>query len=130
MSPEGAAVNSQGRKPLERRTTPNTQCPSSPEGATDAHPRTSSVPQILLVVCDSLPVEKRDELFLKGHRAMMFEFMDAWGLSRYLPILIYVKGDLGKSAFISHRAERYELQNQPAWTETVDQTSSGSVDAR
>ena len=32
------------------------------------------------------------QYLLGGHRAFFFDYMDAMGLSRYLPIFVYVKG--------------------------------------
>src|SRR5262245_27410598 len=40
---------------------------------------------------------------LGGHRAFFFESMDAMGLSRYLPVLVYPKGARQKAAYFGHR---------------------------
>ena len=32
------------------------------------------------------------QYLLGGHRAFFFDYMDAMGLSRYLPIMVYPKG--------------------------------------
>ena len=43
------------------------------------------------------------QYLLGGHRAFFFEYMDAMGVSRYLPIVIYPKGAPDKAAFFGHR---------------------------
>src|SRR5512132_4683188 len=39
------------------------------------------------------------QYLLGGHRAFFFESMDAMGLSRYLPVLVYPKGSRQKAAY-------------------------------
>ena len=39
------------------------------------------------------------QYLLGGHRAFFFDYMDAMGLSRYLPIVVYSKGAPDKAAF-------------------------------
>jgi Xaa-Pro aminopeptidase len=69
------------------------------------------------------------QYLLGGHRANFFDYMDATGISRYLPVLIYVKGVPEKAAYIAHRLEGFQTQNTPLWTPETQTTSSGSVDA-
>ena len=40
------------------------------------------------------------QYLLGGYRYFFYSFMDAHGLSRYLPFLIYVRGDLEKAAYV------------------------------
>src|SRR6516162_9587066 len=47
------------------------------------------------------------QYLLGGHRAFFFDYMDAMGLSRYLPIFVYVKGAADKAAFFGHRLEGF-----------------------
>jgi Xaa-Pro aminopeptidase len=68
------------------------------------------------------------QYLLGGHRAFFFDYMDAMGLSRYLPIVIYPKGAPDKAAFFGHRLENFQLQNQPFWTPVQQANSSGSID--
>jgi Xaa-Pro aminopeptidase len=68
------------------------------------------------------------QYLLGGHRAFFFDYMDAMGLSRYLPIVIYPKGAPDKAAFFGHRLENFQLQNQPFWTPVQQANSSGSTD--
>jgi Xaa-Pro aminopeptidase len=63
-----------------------------------------------------------------GHRAFFFDYMDAMGLSRYLPVFVYPKGAPGKAAFFGHRLEGFQKENEPFWVGEVQTTSSGSVD--
>jgi Xaa-Pro aminopeptidase len=63
-----------------------------------------------------------------GHRAFFFDYMDAMGLSRYLPVFVYPRGASGKAAFFGHRLEGFQKENEPFWVGEVQTTSSGSVD--
>src|SRR5262245_43388569 len=69
------------------------------------------------------------QYLLGGHRAFFFDYMDAMGLSRYLPVLVYPKGASQKAAYFGHRLEGYQKQVEPFWVGEVETTSSGSVDA-
>src|SRR5438270_5240049 len=68
------------------------------------------------------------QYLLGGHRAFFFESMDAMGLSRYLPVLVYPKGATAKAAFFGHRMEGFQTQIEPFWMSEVQTNSSGSVD--
>ncbi|HEX3505831.1 MAG TPA: Xaa-Pro peptidase family protein [Xanthobacteraceae bacterium] len=68
------------------------------------------------------------QYLLGGHRAFFFESMDAMGLSRYLPVLVYAKDEPQKAGFFGHRMEGFQHQNTPFWVAEVDTKSSGSVD--
>jgi Xaa-Pro aminopeptidase len=68
------------------------------------------------------------QYLLGGHRAFFFDYMDAMGLSRYLPIVIYPKGAPDKAAFFGHRLENFQREVKPFWTPEQNTTSSGSVD--
>jgi Xaa-Pro aminopeptidase len=69
------------------------------------------------------------QYLLGGHRADFFEYMDATGVTRYLPVLVYAKGAPEKAAYIGHRLEKFQTQNKALWTPEVQTSSSGSVDA-
>ena len=47
------------------------------------------------------------QYLLGGHRAFFFDYMDAMGLSRYLPVVVYPKGAPDKAAY--HRPPAREL---------------------
>jgi len=66
---------------------------------------------------------------LGGYRAQFFGFMDAMGISRFLPVLVYPKGAMEKSVYIGHRLEGHQLKVTPVWVPEVLIVSSGSTDA-
>ena len=68
------------------------------------------------------------QYLLGGHRAFFFESMDAMGLSRYLPILVYPKRASQKAAFFGHRMEGFQKENEPFWVSESQTNSSGSLD--
>jgi len=68
------------------------------------------------------------QYLLGGHRAFFFDYMDAMGLSRYLPVVIYAKGAPDKAAFFGHRLENFQREVKPFWTPEQNCSSSGSVD--
>jgi Xaa-Pro aminopeptidase len=68
------------------------------------------------------------QYLLGGHRAFFFDYMDAMGLSRYLPVLVYVKGAPDKAAYFGHRLENFQRDNHPFWTPVQQCNNSGSID--
>jgi Xaa-Pro aminopeptidase len=68
------------------------------------------------------------QYMLGGHRAFFFDYMDAMGLSRYLPVFLYPKGAQQKAAFFGHRLEDFQKQVQPFWVSEAHTDSSGSID--
>ena len=69
------------------------------------------------------------QYLLGGHRSIFFDYMDAMGISRYLPILVYAKGAPEKAAFFGHRLESHQKEVNPFWTPEGNTNSGGSVDA-
>jgi Xaa-Pro aminopeptidase len=69
------------------------------------------------------------QYLLGGHRAFFFESMDAMGLSRYLPVLVYPKGGRQKAGYFGHRMEGFQKENDPFWVSESQTNSSGSLDA-
>src|SRR5947208_8231088 len=69
------------------------------------------------------------QYLLGGHRAFFFESMDAMGLSRYLPVLVYPKGGRQKAGYFGHRMEGYQKENDPFWVPESQTNSSGTIDA-
>jgi Xaa-Pro aminopeptidase len=69
------------------------------------------------------------QYLLGGHRAFFFDYMDAMGLSRYLPVFVYVKGALEKAAYFGHRLEGFQREVKPFWVANAQTSASGSVDA-
>ena len=68
------------------------------------------------------------QYLLGGHRAFFFDYMDAMGLSRYLPIMLYPKGKPDKAAYFGHRLEGFQQQVKPLWVSEVQTNSSGALD--
>lgn len=66
---------------------------------------------------------------LGGHRADFFDYMDATGVTRYLPVFVYAKGAPEKAAYIGHRLEKWQIEVKPAWTPQTQTNTAGSVDA-
>src|SRR5215468_8068303 len=68
------------------------------------------------------------QYLLGGHRAFFFESMDAMGLSRYLPILVYPKGGRQKAGYFGHRMEGFQKAIHPFWVSASQTDSSGTLD--
>ena len=69
------------------------------------------------------------QYLLGGHRADFFDYMDATGVTRYLPVLVYPKGAPEKAAYIGHRLEKFQREVKPMWTTETQTNTWGSVDA-
>ncbi|HET9903421.1 MAG TPA: Xaa-Pro peptidase family protein [Xanthobacteraceae bacterium] len=69
------------------------------------------------------------QYLMGGHRALFFDYMDAMGVSRYLPVMVYPKGAPDKAAYFGHRLEGHQKQVKAFWTPTAETSTSGSVDA-
>ena len=71
------------------------------------------------------------QYLLGGHRADFFDYMDATGVTRYLPVLVYPKGAPEKAAYIGHRLEKFQREVNPMWTpETQTNTWGRSMPCR
>jgi Xaa-Pro aminopeptidase len=69
------------------------------------------------------------QYLLGGHRANFFDYMDATGVTRYLPVFVYPKGAPEKAAYLGHRLETFQHQAKPLWTPETQTNTAGSVDA-
>jgi Xaa-Pro aminopeptidase len=69
------------------------------------------------------------QYLLGGHRANFFDYMDATGITRYLPVFVYPKGAPEKAAYIGHRLEKFQREVKPMWTPETQTNTAGSVDA-
>src|SRR5437016_4696231 len=69
------------------------------------------------------------QYLLGGYRFFFFDYMDAIGVSRYLPVLIYRRGRPEEAAYIGYRLEAFENELGKFWTPAVKTAASGSVDA-
>ena len=63
-----------------------------------------------------------------GYRFFFFDHFDAIGVSRYLPLLVYVKGRPEQSIYIGHGMESYERDLGKFWT-PVFQAAGTSLDS-
>jgi Xaa-Pro aminopeptidase len=66
---------------------------------------------------DALIVTSKHNIqyLLGGYRFFFFDHFDAIGVSRYLPALVYVKGDPERAAYIGHPMESYEQELNRFW---------------
>ena len=69
------------------------------------------------------------QYLLGGHRAHFFDYMDAVGISRYLPVMVYAKSAPEKAAFFGNRLEKFQLQANPVWTPETQATTNNSSEA-
>ena len=69
------------------------------------------------------------QYLLGGYRFIFFSAMDAIGHSRYLPVIVYVKGAPDKTAYVANKMEGGEHANHPFWTPHFLPMSWGSVDS-
>jgi Xaa-Pro aminopeptidase len=68
------------------------------------------------------------QYLLGGYRFFFFDHFDAIGVSRYLPLLVYVKGRPEQSTYIGHGMESYEKDLGKFWT-PVFQTAGATLDS-
>jgi Xaa-Pro aminopeptidase len=69
------------------------------------------------------------QYLLGGYRFFFFDYMDAIGVSRYLPVVVYQRGRPENSAYVGYRLETHEKELGRFWTPVVKTASSGSTDA-
>lgn len=72
------------------------------------------------------------QYLLGGYYHFQFDTMEAIGISRFLPVFVYVKGAPDKSAYIANRNERDSVQNRTSaghWMPPVVFGSSTTVEA-
>jgi len=69
------------------------------------------------------------QYLLGGYRFIFFSAMDAIGHSRYLPVIVYVKGAPERTAYVANKMEGGEHANHPFWTPHFLPMSWGSVDS-
>jgi Xaa-Pro aminopeptidase len=68
------------------------------------------------------------QYLLGGYRFFFFDVMDAVGVSRYLPVMIYRKGRPDQAAYFGNGLETYERQLGKFWPSTVATKSWGTLD--
>src|SRR3954449_826315 len=80
---------------------------------------------------DALVVTSKHNVqyLLGGYRFFFFDYMDAIGVSRYLPVFVYPKGRPDRSAYIANTMEAYEKELNRFWVPSVKTASWGTLDA-
>src|SRR5271155_5618119 len=63
-----------------------------------------------------------------GYRFFFFDHFDAIGVSRYLPLLIYVKGHAERTSYIGHPMEKYERELDRFWAPSFHPSARTSTD--
>src|SRR3954453_12386993 len=69
------------------------------------------------------------QYLLGGYRFFFFDYMDAIGISRYLPVFVYTKGSPDEAAYFGNRLENYEKQLDKFWTPVTETVTWGTTDA-
>jgi Xaa-Pro aminopeptidase len=69
------------------------------------------------------------QYLLGGYRFFFFDYMDAIGVSRYLPVVVYHKGRPDNTAYIGHLLEGYEKELGKFWPRVVETTAGNSTGA-
>jgi len=79
---------------------------------------------------DALVVTSKHNIqyLLGGYRFFFFDHFDAIGVSRYLPILLYVKGHPERAAYVGHPMESYERELNRFWVPTFSASARMSTD--
>jgi Xaa-Pro aminopeptidase len=67
------------------------------------------------------------QYLLGGYRFFFYDYMDAHGLSRYLPFFIYVKGRPLDSGYVGAPMERYEKQLGSFWVTNLNLKNDAST---
>jgi Xaa-Pro aminopeptidase len=68
------------------------------------------------------------QYLLGGYRFFFFDHFDAIGVSRYLPILVYVMGHPEHTIYIGHPMEQYEHELNPFWAPKFSASARMSTD--
>src|SRR5689334_17315060 len=69
------------------------------------------------------------QYLLGGYRFFFFDYMDAIGTSRYLPVVVYQKGRPDHTAYIGFELESYEKQLGKFWPRVIETTAGNSAGA-
>lgn len=64
---------------------------------------------------------------LDGHECQFFQHMDAVGISRYLPVVVYLRGRPEDCHYIGWAGEHWDLDVRPIWVKSVECLSFGSL---
>jgi Xaa-Pro aminopeptidase len=69
------------------------------------------------------------QYLLGGYRFLFFDYMDAIGVSRYLPVVVYQKGRPDNTAYIGHPMESHEKELGKFWPRVFETTAGTSISA-
>lgn len=69
------------------------------------------------------------QYMLDVERAIFFDYMDAIGISRYLPVVVYAKGSPDKAGYVGHGLETHQREVLRPWVPTLKTSGHGSLDA-
>lgn len=80
---------------------------------------------------DALIVSSKHNIhyLLGGYRFFFFDHTDAIGMSRYLPLLLYFKGQPERSVYIGNSMEKWERDAGAFWVPVVKAAAWGTLDA-
>lgn len=59
------------------------------------------------------------QYLLGGYRYFFYDYMDAHGLSRYLPFFVYVRGRIDLAAYVGSPMEVYEQEHGKFWVSSL-----------
>ena len=79
---------------------------------------------------DALVVTSKHNIqyLLGGYRFFFFDHFDAIGVSRYLPVLVYVRGRPEGAVYIGHPMENYERELGRFWVRKFSPSARASTD--
>jgi Xaa-Pro aminopeptidase len=69
------------------------------------------------------------QYLLGGYRFFFFDYTDAIGLSRYLPLLVYAKGSPERAKYVGNSMESWERELGRFWVADVETAAWGTRDA-
>ncbi len=69
------------------------------------------------------------QYLLGGYKFLFFSAMDAIGHGRYLPVIVYIKGQRDKTAYVANTMEKWENENAPFWVPHFYPMAWGSIDS-
>jgi Xaa-Pro aminopeptidase len=69
------------------------------------------------------------QYLLGGHRFFFFDYMDAIGTDRYLPIVVYFKGHPEMTVYVGNEMETYVNEHSPFWPGELKLKAWGVGDA-
>ena len=77
-----------------------------------------------------LVTSKHNVQYMLGvERAIFFDYMDALGVSRYLPVVIYARGAPDKAGYVGHGLEAHQRDLVRPWVPQMQTSGHGSLDA-